>query len=105
MKANSDSVVYGVLQDELDRNRRMQARYRQEIDQLPKGSLFLRKIKQHQYYYLNYREQDKVIAKYLGKRDDVQIEDIKKLIAERRRYEDLLKKLSREEKMLMKALR
>ena len=105
MKANSDSVVYGVLQDELYRNQRMQARYRHEIDQLPKGSLFLRKIGEQQYFYLNYRDKSKVVSKYLGRLDAIQIEDLKKSIAERKRYADLLKKLIREEKMLMKALR
>jgi hypothetical protein len=105
MNAKSESVVFGVLQDELDRNRRMQSRYRQEIDQLPKGSLYLRKINHQQYYYLNYREKNKVVAKYLGKQDEPKIEDMKKSIAERKRYDDLLKKLIREEKMLMKVMR
>ena len=105
MKSNSDSVVYAVLQDELDRNRRMQASYRKELNQLPKGSLYLRKIKQHQYYYLNYREEDKVVSKYLGKRGAVEIEGLKQQITKRRHYEGLLKKLGKEETMLMKALR
>lgn len=105
MKAKNESVVFGVLQDELDRNRRMQSRYRQEIDQLPKGSLYLRKINQQQYYYLNYREKNKVVAKYLGRQDEPKIEDVKHNIAERKRFEELLKKLGREEKLLLKALR
>ena len=104
MKAGNGSVVKGVLQDELDRNRRMQARYQQEINQLPKGSLYLRKINHQQYYYLNFRQDDKVIAKYVGKRDDAKIEAVKKGISERKHYEELLKKLSSEEKWLLKAL-
>ena len=105
MKAKNESVVLGVLQDELDRNRRMQARYRLEIDQLPKGSLYLRKINHQQYYYLNYREHEKIVSKYLGKHDEPKIEEVKKRIAERKRYEGLLKKLDGEEKLLKKALR
>jgi predicted NodU family carbamoyl transferase len=105
MNAKNESVVFGVLQDELNRNRRMQSRYRQEIDQLPKGSLYLRKINHQEYYYLNFRQKDKVVAKYLGKQDEPKIEEVKKRISERKRYEDLLKKLGREEKLLMKALR
>jgi len=104
MKADNGSVVVGVLQDELDRNRRMQARYQQEIRQLPKGSLYLRKIHHQQYYYLNYRQDDKVVAKYVGKRDNVKVEEVKKGISERKHYEELLKKLSSEEKWLLKAL-
>ena len=104
MKASSSSVVYGVLQDELDRNRRMQIRYRKEIDQFPKGSLFQRKIREHQYFYLNYRDKSKVVSKYLGKLDPVKVEDLKKSIVERKRYEELLRKLRNEEKFLMKAL-
>lgn len=105
MKASNNSVVYGVLQDELERNRRMQARYHKEIDQLPKGSLFQRKIGGHQYYYLSYRDQSKVVSKYLGKLDDKNVEDMKKQVAERKRYEDLLKKLRSEEKFITKAIR
>lgn len=105
MKSNNSSVVHGVLQDELERNRRMQSRYRKEIDQLPKGALYLRKINQHQYYYLNYRENGKVIAKYLGKYEAVEVESLRKKISERKHYEDLLKKLNNEENMLTKALR
>ncbi|MCE5189858.1 MAG: hypothetical protein LLF75_11865 [Eubacteriales bacterium] len=104
MKADNDSVVVGVLQDELERNRRMQARYQQEIRQLPKGSLYLRKINHQQYYYLNYRQDGKVIAKYVGKRDNEKVEEVKKGISERKHYEELLKKLSSEEKWLLKAL-
>jgi len=104
MKASNESVVFGVLLDELDRNRRMQARYRQEMSQLPKGSLYLRKINHQEYYYLNFRQDDKVIAKYLGKRDDEKIEAVKKGISERKHYEELLKKLSSEEKWLLKAI-
>lgn len=104
MKVDNGSVIVGVLQDELDRNRRMQARYQQEICQLPKGSLYLRKINHQQYYYLNYRQDSKVIAKYIGKQDDVKVEQIKKGLSERKHYKELLKKLSSEEKWLLKAL-
>lgn len=105
MKASNNSVVYGVLQDELERNRRMQARYHKEIDQLPKGSLFQRNIGNHQYYYLNYRDRSRVVSKYLGKLDDKKAEAMKKQVAERKRYEDLLRKLRNEEKFITKAIR
>ena len=105
MKPNSESVVAGVLQDELDRNRRMQARYRQEIAQLPKGSLYLRKINHQQYYYISIRQKDKIVAQYQGKSDDVKIPEIKQKIEQRKHYEAILKKLSNEEKLLLKALR
>ena len=102
MKAKNESAVFSVLQDELERNRRMQSRYRLEIDQLPKGSLYLRKINHQQYYYLNYREHNKVVSKYLGKHDEPKIDEVKKHIEERKLYEGLLKKLDGEEKLLKK---
>lgn len=105
MKSSSDSVALGVMQDELERNRRMQIRYQKEIDQLPQGSLFRRMIKGHPYYYLNYREKDKVISKYLGKLDEFGVENIKNRIAERKRYQNLLRKLRSEEKFIEKAIR
>ena len=105
MKASSNSVVYGVLQDELERNRRMQSRYRKEIDQLPKGSLFQRKIGEHQYYYLNYRDKSRVVSQYLGKLDPQNADDVRRNISDRKRYEDLLKKLRDEEKFIEKAIR
>ena len=49
-------VVKAVFQDELERNRRLTARYEKELETLPKGSVFKRKIGNKEYLYLNYRE-------------------------------------------------
>ncbi|MEZ4508115.1 MAG: hypothetical protein R2881_00140 [Eubacteriales bacterium] len=93
------------MQDELERNRRMQIRYRKEIDQLPKDRCFSERSRDHQYCYLNYRDKNKVVSKYLGKLDPIKVEDMKKSISERKRYEDLLRKLRSEEKFIEKAIR
>ena len=54
-------IIKSVFIDELERNKRLISRYMAELEELPKGSIFLRKIGNHQYYYLNFRDGKKVI--------------------------------------------
>ena len=59
-------VVKAVFQDELERNHRLVARYEKELETLPKGSIFKRKIGNQEYLYLNYRDEERVISKFLA---------------------------------------
>ena len=44
-------VVKAVFQDELERNQHLVARYEKELETLPKGSIFKRKIGNQEYLY------------------------------------------------------
>ncbi len=105
MKNRKETVIHGVLTEELERNDRMRSRYIEEIESLPKGSIVIRKIGKQEYYYLTYRENRKVVSKYLGKKEEVDIEQLKKDISKRKHFQEVIKDLKQEEKEIKKALR
>lgn len=97
--------IKGVLREELDNSLRMQERYEQELSKLPKGSLFKRRIRGHEYYYLVYREDGKVRSVYRGKPDAGEIARYAAARYQRARYRKLLSKAKRQVKFLRGALR
>ncbi len=98
-------VIQAVLKDELDRNQRLISRYEKEIENLPKGSIFCRKIGNQEYLYLNYRDGKKVISKFLGKSDNFNSEELVFQLNKRKEYVQLVKKLKAEQKEITKALK
>ena len=98
-------VVKAVFQDELERNRRLTARYEKDLETLPKGSVFKRKIGNKEYLYLNYREGENVISKFLGKSGEFNLDELQVLLDKRKEYKVLLKKLKLEQKELLKVLK
>lgn len=101
----NSELVKAVLQDELERNRRLLSRYKKEVENLPKGSIYIRNIGNHQYIYLNYRDGKKVISKFIGKKENLNIEALQIQLEKRKEYKLLLKKLKQEQKELLKVLK
>lgn len=106
MKINS-SVINGILDDEYQRSIRMSERYAQELEGLPKGSLLLRNMPDSNstYIYLKYREDGKVISKYIGTTEKIDIDDLKNKIERRRELQGILRRLKAEQKDLKKLLK
>ena len=98
-------LVLSVFKDELERTKRLISRYESEVENLPKGSIFKRKIGNNEYFYLNYREEKKVISKFLGKADSYDETELREKIEQRKKIEKLLKKLHSEQKQLEKELK
>ena len=61
------SVLDEVLKEEYDRLIRMRIAMSFEYEALPKGSISKKNIRGCDCYYLQYREGDKVISKYIKK--------------------------------------
>lgn len=97
---NKNFYIDIVIENEKIRNQKMQMAYKTRIEELPKGSLYVRKIKGKDYCYLRYREGSKVIQKYVGTID--QIDTIRSKIKEREHLCDLLKMLENEYKKILK---
>jgi hypothetical protein len=95
------SVVEGVLREERDRNLEMQRVFQRELAGLPRGSLVIQKIGNNDYCYLKYRENGKLVSRYVGRADqhqaalEAQIVQRKKLEAALRRIKYDLKVISR----------
>lgn len=100
----SDLIRF-VFLDELERHKRMIARYENELENLPKGSVFKRKIGNQEYLYLNYREGKKVCSKFLGKPDSFDLQDLQKKLNRRKEIASLLKKMNKELKELEKEVK
>lgn len=98
-------VVKAVFQDELERNQRLLLRYEKELEILPKGAIFKRKIGSQEYLYLNYREGKKVISKFLGKIEEFNSDELQAKLNKRKEYKQLIKKLKLEQKDLLRALK
>ncbi|MBQ7159785.1 MAG: hypothetical protein IJS09_10265 [Treponema sp.] len=98
-------LILSVFKDELERTKRLISRYESEVETLPKGSIFKRKIGNNEYFYLNYREGKRVISKFLGKIDSYDEVELREKIEQRKKIEKLLKKLHSEQKQLEKELK
>ena len=98
-------VIRSVFLDELERNKRLISRYEKEIEDLPKGSIFKRKIGTSEYIYLNYREGKKVISKFIGKTEAIDLTELNEKIIHRKELQALIRKLKREKKELEKELK
>lgn len=98
-------LIISVFKDEYERNTRIIARYEKEVQELPKGSIFKRKIGNQEYIYLNYREGKKVVSKFVGNVSSIDFSDLENKVLRRKELTKLLKKLYKEQKELEKELK
>ncbi len=87
------SIVKEILRDERERLRLLKDQIEDEILSLPKGSLS-RKVRSNRfYYYLAYREGDKIIFRYIGKENSSKVESLENDIRKRRKLEKRLREI------------
>jgi len=98
------TVIYGMLKEEKQRNLELQDAYAKEIKLLPKGSIVAKRRNGRTYYYLRYRDKDKVKTDYIGKNGS-SIEDIRRGIAQRKQLEIVVKRLKTEYKQICRIVR
>ena len=91
-----DKVISGMLQDELKRCQEMLDSLEKAVSELPKGVINERKKryrdKVYSYYYLKYREGEKVFNKHIVKKE---LQDILKKLELRKKYEKEIKSYKR----------
>lgn len=95
------SVLDIVLSEEYNRLSRKIHIIEKEMKSLPKGYISKKKIKNHSYYYLQYRENNKIVSKYIKQSE---VEAYQVLIDERKSLELNLKELQKNKKKLEKVL-
>jgi len=98
------TVVYGMLQEEKQRNLAMQEAYRQEIMSLPKGVIVVKSISGNDYYYLKYRQDNKIKTDYLGK-DKKRVERVRRGVEKRKYLQGVLRRLRAEYKQICKIVK
>lgn len=99
------SVINDVIKEEYNRLNELIEFYNQKIAAYPKGSISSRKRQSRVYYYLGYRDHDKVISLYLGKEDSDKYKEIAQKVAQRLRYEKKLKESKESLKQIERLLR
>lgn len=98
------SIIKDVLTEEHDRLKKLKQKYIQEIQLLPKGAI-TKKIRKNSFYlYLTYRENKKVISKYIGNWESEKVKSVIDKIEQRRLLEDKLKKVYNNLKELERVL-
>ena len=97
------SLVSNMIAQEEKRMRSLKESYEEQLLTLPKGTLRIRKKGNNTYYYLAYRNGQKVATDYIGK-DETDIARIKEQLEKRRHIEDMLKELTRELVLMKKVL-
>ena len=98
------SILSDVLKDEYERLKSLEEWYKQEIGSLPKGSLSLKKRKNREYLYLNYREKSKVKSDYVGLASSKKAIDVANKIRQRKNHEQELKAVKQDLKEVERAL-
>ena len=93
-------LINAVVQNEAERNEKMIRDYERLIAELPKGSLICRK---NEYYYLKYRENGRMVDKYIGK-DDAVIAELRSKLEQRKHYSEMLAALKKERRAIKKVL-
>lgn len=99
-----DSVLKGVLEEELERNLQKQRVFFNELAKYPKGSLVVVKIHGDRYLYRKYRDGKKIISIYIA---PVESDKAIKAFDDRNKYIKLkqdIKDIKEEEKKLRKAV-
>lgn len=76
-------------------------KYEETLRDLPKGSLSSRRAGNRTYYYLKYRENGKVISKYVPAD---QVDEIRSGIDKRKHTESMLSSLKKEKELADKIL-
>ena len=92
-------VLKGILNESKKYYEKEQKAIIEELAKLPKGSIKKRKLGNAFYYYLQYREDKKIIQKYLGKSEPKEIMNKlhrrKILMKELKKIKESLKLLSK----------
>jgi hypothetical protein len=98
------SIIKDVLQEEKERLERMEKAYLKKIEELPKGSVIMKKIGNKRYPYLTYRKDNKIVWDYL-KLNDEELEELKANIEKRRRLVLSLKNVRKEYEYIRRILK
>ncbi len=96
-------ILANTVSKECRRIEYMISEYRKVKDSLPKGTVSPKKIGNQTYYYLKYRDGDRIVSDYVHKED---LENLVELIAHRKHAELMIRELKTElkrAKSLLKA--
>ena len=95
------SFLSVLIAKEKARNKNMIAEYMRELVTLPKGNLKPKNVNGNIYYYLVFRDRNKVVCKYIGK-DGESVAALREQLLRRKQVEEIIKKLTEEKTQIKK---
>lgn len=95
------AIIDEVLLEEYERSIRISKALEKENRDLPKGSIQKKNINNHNYYYLMFREGDKVKSQYVA---DGDVKALKQQIQLRKQNQKALKEQEQSRRKIVKAL-
>ena len=95
------SMLKIVISREELRNEKMIEEYTKELENLPKGRITPKTVNGKTYYYLYFRNGEKIVSKYIGK-DETRVLIIREQLTRRNQVEEILKKLKEERAKIKK---
>lgn len=95
------NMILTTIDQEKKRIEYMLAKYKEEQDRLPKGSISEKAVRNRIYYYLKYRNGNKVVSQYISKS---RIDELRKQIEKRKHIEAMMKSLQEELEIANKVL-
>jgi len=96
------AFIYGVLKEEYDRMLEKKNDYEKKLNELPKGSLVKKQINGHSYNYLMFRENKKVITKYIKKEN---FDTVQEQLDRRKKIKKSLKSINDDLKIIKKVVK
>lgn len=97
--------IKDMLNEELQNSVQIRKDYERALKDLPKGSLIRKVISGHEYFYLAFRDGDRVRFDYKGKLDKDEVSKYEEAKKFRARYRKKLSEVDRQIKFIRKALR
>lgn len=95
------SILEGVLTEEYDRLQRLISNLEKEREELPRGYISKKIISEKPYYYLQYRENNKIKSEYIPKS---KLDTVRKDISLRRELDLRIKEAKKDKKKLERVL-
>jgi len=95
------SILMGVLAEELDRLNRQEVAFENSLSELPKGYISKKIIKGKEYFYLQHKENGKVVSKYISA-DHLQA--VEEQVKRRKQLDEALRRVRSDQKRLRKVL-
>ena len=95
------SMILSTISREKIRIEYMLAKYQEEYDALPKGTLSEKQVGEKTYYYLKYRSGKKVVSQYISKAN---VNLIREKVERRKHFENMIKSLHEELSVAEKVL-
>ena len=99
------AVIFHVLKEEFERLQETERGYSKAIADMPRGTPRIQQRRNKNYLYLEYREGGRVVHEYIGPQNSDKSKQVLEKVAQRRRYEKLLKDTQSALKEVRKALR